>query len=376
MNNEFINNELQEFIQDRISFLKKLFVNKSLIWINKNIKYDYYNRENILKEKDFNTMIIGLNNLKKFGEKEISLFCNFIDYSYTPIPIIRGLLPDITIPSMNKEDGLVKYYIKYNPKSNSIFVTFRGTKTFWEIINGLKFYRVPFDLINKEKHKFFEWRRNIINKKNFDQMRVPMFDDDDIEIHKGFLDEADLIYNNFIDTLSCIINPKRKVKIILTGHSLGGVLATIIGIYLAHFFQDEIKANNLEISLVNVNMPPVGNKNFNLLIPFLKIKNYVRIYNYQDFVPYYGYYGTWIETKKFRHLDFMLKTGISEADRAKGRSVFSVINKTRVWVKDYGKNLEIFLKKNVIFESEQELKLKYIYHDLFKISPRNKLLFI
>lgn len=369
-----MNNELNQFIEDRISFLQKLFINKSLPWINKNIKYDYYNEENILKEKDFCTMLIGLNNIRKLGEKEISYLCNFIDYSYTPIPIIKSLLPDITIPSINNDDRLVKYYIKFIPKSNSIFVTFRGTKTFWEIINGLKFYRVPFDLVNK--HNFLEWRSKIINRKNFDQMRVPMIDDTDIEIHKGFLDEANLIYQNFIDTLSCILNPKRKVKIILTGHSLGGVLATIIGIYLAHFFQNEIETNNLEVSIVSANMPPIGNKNFNLLIPYLKIKNFVRIYNYQDFVSYYGYFGTWIDNKKFRHLDFMLKSGISEADRSKGRFVFSVINKTRIWARDYGKNLDIFLKKNVTFESEQELKLKYIYHDLFKISLKNKLLFI
>jgi len=361
-----------QFIEDRKKILKSIFEGKSTNWVNENITYDYFSKKNILTEKDFNFIFKGLNNVKKLDQNQVKLLLYFIEYAYTPVSIMKNYFPQIITPTPELEQrGLVKYYLRYDQKSNSVFATFRGTKTFWELLSGLKFYRIPFDILENKDH-FFEWRDKFIKLKEFNPLTVPLLNDKEIEIHKGFLDEANLIYIDFIEKLLRVINPLSKtVKIVLCGHSLGGVLATILGIYLSYKFQNIVEKGRMEISLITANTPPMGNKNFNLLIPYLKIKNYIRLYNYQDFVPFYGYFGTWIENKKFRHLDYMLKKGSSGDKNTDGRFISELIGKTNIWVKDYGKDLDTFLNKE---SNNKDFNMKYIYHDIFKI--KNNVLFI
>lgn len=367
---------LTDFINNRKKLLKEIFPDQSMQWINSNITYDISENENILKNPFFNNTIKVLKNIKNITDKEILKLCLFISYSYITVPVIESIMPEYIIPLSNiDKNGYVKYYIKFLPETNSLFVTFRGTKTFWEVINGLKFYRVSFDLI-KEKDEFFRWRNSFIKKKEFDSTRIPLPNDKEIEIHKGFLDEANSIYEDFITTISPLLNPAKKINIILTGHSLGGVLATIIAIYLGYFLKKAVDKDRVDISIITMNTPPCGNKNFNLQIPYLKIKNFMRFYNYQDFIPYYGYYGTWIESKKFRHLDFMLKSGIYEENDLKGKSIYNTLDKTKILVKDYGKNLDNYLNENIDVNEQKKINKKYLYHDFIKISKKEKLLFI
>lgn len=366
----------EKFIDERKKTLKSIFKNKSVAWIDDNISYYYFKKNNLLNEHKFKSIITGLKN--KLSENDIYWLLLLIEYSYVPIPVITNFFPEVVIPSNNLENrGLVKYYIF--KQKNNIFVTFRGTKTLWETISSLKFYRVKFNLLNKsENEEFITWRNNLIQNNIFNSQRIPMENDDDIEIHKGFLDEANIIYKDVINKISSILNPScKKTQIVLAGHSLGGVMANIIGIYLGYYLRKAVDKNKLAINIVTANTPPIGNKNFNLLIPFLKTQTYVRIYNYQDFVPYYGYYGTWIENKKFRHLDFMLKNGVDANENTDGRFLSEYIGNTKVWVKDYGKNLDLFLKKmHLGKEGESLLNKKYIYHDFFNVIKKNKVLFI
>jgi len=244
-------------------------------------------------------------------------------------------------------------------ENNNIYVTFRGTKTFWEVINALQFYRVKFNLL-QHPSKFLFWKKKFLNNKYFDPLRIPLPSDNDIEIHKGFLDQANIIYIDFVNKIKDI-NIKN---IVLTGHSLGGVLATIIGLYVSHQFP-----NKYNVSIITANMPPIGNKNFNLLIPYLKIKNYIRIYNYQDFIPFYGYYGSWIENKKFRHIDYMLKKGPKNQNNSQNRFSYIDLKNTKILIKDYGKNLDNFLSN-----LSSNINYRYIFHDIFVI--KNKTMYI
>lgn len=367
---------LADFINNRKKLMRDIFPSESMIWINNNINYDIQEPKNILQNQNFMKIVRILKNIKKITTRDIAKICLFISYSYIPSQIVKDLMPTFIIPASNMEsNGLVKYYIKFLPEKNSIFVTFRGTKTFWEAINGLKFYRVSFDLL-KDKFNFFKWRDEFVKKKIFDPFRIPLIDDKEIEVHKGFLDETNSIYKDFIETILPLLKPGKKINIILTGHSLGGVLVTIMGVYLGYFLRIPISNEKVDVSIITLNTPPCGNKNFNLLIPYLKIKNYVRFYNYQDFIPYYGYYGSWIESKKFRHLDFMLKSGINQENDLKDHFIYNVLGKTKIWIKDFGKNIDYFINKNIDSKNEKELKKKYIYHDFVKFSDKDMALFI
>ena len=257
---------------------------------------------------------------------------------------------------------------------NKIFVSFRGTKTFFEALSGIKFYRVPFPIFHpKQKKEFFRWRNKIIKGKEFNQYKTPLEDDLDIELHKGFLDEAIILYNDLAENLERVIEDNKPIELILCGHSLGGVLAHIIGIYLGFYMQDVIKSKKLSIHIITANAPPIGNKNFNLLVPYVGIKNFWRFYNFQDFVPHYGYLGTWIESKKFRHLDFMLKEGVADSYNSIGQKILSKIENTTILVNDFGVHLKDFMDK---IPASVKCNKKYIYHDLFVFDSKKISVFI
>ena len=364
----------EQFIEDRKKTIKSIFKNKSTKWVNDNIIYNFFDKTTKLTDKDFRMILTALKNLKKITPLQIQKMLYWIENSYTPYQIMKKFFPHIIYPTQEiQQRGIVKYFIHKLP-NNNIFVSFRGTKTFWEAINGIKFYRVPFFPILKDKQKFFIWRDSFIKSNQFEQLRIPLPNDKDIEIHKGFLDEANIIYADFIKNISSIVNSKtNNLNFILCGHSLGGVLAQIIGMYFSHYFSNEINNGKISISIITANMPPIGNKNFNLLIPYFNIKNYIRLYNYQDFVPYYGYLGSWIERKRFRHIDYMLKDGISDQESSTSRTIITKLQNTNIYVRDFGKNLEKFLADA---DNKNEFNYKYIYHDIIRITPTNKLIFI
>ena len=362
-----------QYLENRKKLLKDAFKGKSIQWINANIIYNFFEKSLLLSEKDFTHISKFIKNTNIACPKTFIQLLTWIDYSYTSPLLMKQYYPKIISPTQQAEKrDLVKYYI--HQQKNDIFVTFRGTKTFWEGVSGIKFYRVPFFLLNKnETTNFFKWRNMKIKGREFNGMRVPMLEDKEIEVHKGFLDEAQLIYADCVRNIRLVINPRQKTHIYLCGHSLGGVLAQIVGIYLAYYLQESVKKGNINIHIVSANSPPIGNKNFNLLMPYLNIKSFIRFYNYQDFIPYYGYLGSWIENKKFRHFDYMLETGISGEENTEGRMVKTKVNGMQVFVKDFGKHLAEFLNP-LEKEKDVKLSLKYIYHDFFAINK--KVLFI
>jgi hypothetical protein len=352
----------------KIKFLKSIFDGKGEKWINDNIIY-----QTKLSKNDFKQILKALNANKYPNISEYYKIFFWITYSYLTIPNVKYYIPNIILPINSSSTDLSKYYMYFmNP--NKIFISFRGTKTFFEALSGIKFYRVNFPIFQpKQKKEFIEWRNKIIKGKQFNPYKTPLLDDHDIELHKGFLDEAIGLYNDLAENLEKVIEDKKPIEIILSGHSLGGVLAHIIGIYLGFYMQDVIKAKKLSIHIITANAPPIGNKNFNLLVPYVGIKNFWRFYNYQDFVPYYGYLGTWIESKKFRHLDFMLKEGVADSYNSLGQKFITKIENTKILVNDFGIHLKDFL--NNIPESIK-LNKKYIFHDLFVLDAKKKSVFI
>ena len=354
--------------ETKINFLKSIFDGKGEKWINDNIIY-----QTKLTPNDFKQILTALHANKYPNISEYYKIFFWIAYSYLTIPNVQHYIPNIILPVNSGSSDLAKYYM-YHMQPNKFFVSFRGTKTFFEALSGIKFYRVPFPMFQpKQKKEFIEWRNSIIKGKQFNSYKTPMSDDLDIELHKGFLDEAIGLYNDLAENLEKLIIDKKPIEIILCGHSLGGVLAHIIGVYLGFYMQDVVKAKRLSIHIITANAPPIGNKNFNLLVPYVGIKNFWRFYNFQDFVPHYGYLGTWIESKKFRHLDFMLKEGVADSYNSIGRKILTKIGDTRILVNDFGVNLKDFLDK---IPASVKLNNKYIFHDLFVLDSNKKSVFI
>jgi triacylglycerol lipase len=153
-----------------------------------------------------------------------------------------------------------KYHSFYNPindtsgfwhiKDKVLFITFRGTVNLKDFIFDFLFFKktIPYD-----------------NQKS------------DIKVHEGFL----LKYKGVIrDYIQRIVKKHKSIKnIIVTGHSLGGAIATLCAIDLQYNF------TNKHIECITFASPRVGNQafvdSFNKRISFL-----IRVKNDNDFIPH------------------------------------------------------------------------------------------
>lgn len=106
--------------------------------------------------------------------------------------------------------------------------------------------------------------------------------------HQGFLTEATLLYEELLQEISTLFKNRNPQNIVITGHSLGGALATHISFWLQeHFFCNFSNFTNFETYTFGT--PRIGNhvaiSNLCIyanmcdhLIPFI-------INNVEDFVP-------------------------------------------------------------------------------------------
>ena len=155
------------------------------------------------------------------------------------------------IYNVNNSKGLNGYHIKKNYEN---FLVFRGTEYCRkDIFTDLKFFKTS-----------------------------PYYDSE-IKVHSGF-------YN-------CYINDKTYLKIrehcktlyslVITGHSLGGAIATLCAFDLAK------KYPYLKIKVITFGSPRVGNKKFMEIYNSLENINHYRYETHLDPVtkiPYFGYY--------------------------------------------------------------------------------------
>jgi hypothetical protein len=266
----------------------------------------------------------------------------------------------------SKDYDKSKYYITYNKKHNNIIVAFRGTNYVSNVISGIQYYRTNFDFISEnEKDKFITWRnKNIYNNKYFDPLTVPLKDDIDIEIHKGYYNVSVIMLQQLMDDLFKIIK-NQKTNIVFVGHSMGiigNIISLLFKIKLEQYKILENNLNKIKIFNVTVNAPTIGNKNYNLLKFYYGIEKTIQFYNYQDKLINYGYHDTFFDKKKIRHTEYMLK-GIN-----------AEINKKFYINLNYGKNLEEIYRK---LKDDNKIVNKILfYHSFFKIDGNKKLLYI
>ena len=342
----------KDYLTLRKDNLENLF-KKNIKWINENIYYD--NLKTFKSEKNYLKNFNSKHNLSDKIKKEL---ISLSDIPYIPYQDIKRVYSNVLFPMSVINENLVKYVIF--EENDTLTVIFRGTKTWGEMISNIKFYRVPFEgLDENDKKKFFNWRDKFINHSLLDKKRIPLKKNKNIEIHKGFQDEAFSVIFDIFNHL----NPNIK-NINLIGHSLGGVIGTISAIMLKKNYP------KLTVNLVTIASPPVGSKNFNLLMIYYGVNSITRIFNYQDFIPHYGYYGSWIESKKFRHLDFMLIDGYHPEEEYHHYAKIFQLGKTKLRIYDLGKKMEKWLG-----DETQDMNMKYIVHDVYKVD-NSKAIFV
>jgi hypothetical protein len=259
-----------------------------------------------------------------------------------------------------------KYYIIYNKLHDKIIFVFRGTSYISNAIKGLKYYRKNYDFLTEnEKKQFIKWRnKNIYTNKFLNKKKIPLKDDTEIEIHKGFYDESLNLLNEVINDILLIVKNK-KTEIIFMGHSMG-ILSNMISLMIKIKLSRYVVFNNFLTSIkfynITINSPTIGNKNYNLLKFYYGINKTFQFYNNQDNFVKYGYNMTFFGNKKIRHTSYMLKNNDI------------VINNNYYISIDYGKNIEKIYDK---LKKKDKIKNDIIfYHSYFKLPYLKKLMFI
>lgn len=201
------------------------------------------------------------NMFKKHESYELLLNCN------TDVQTKVNTTIDTIIDTMDSEPifyDSIKFlreshgYIIW--KSNTIYVTFRGSNDLYDILNSL------------------DIRPTYIN---------------DARIHTGFLCQFNTLKDKITLDLKEIINKNPIERIIFAGHSKGGSLAAIAATYYGAIFA------NLHITCHTIGSPMIGDINF--IKCFLNnVDDYIRLELEDDLIPK-------IQINDFVHLPYSIK---------------------------------------------------------------------
>jgi hypothetical protein len=196
-----------------------------------------------------------------------------------------------------------------------------------------------------------------------------------IEVHQGFADSFKMFENEINNTFS-IDEMSKYDKIILTGHSLGGALATIMYAYLT----DQGLKNKL--IAYTFGSPAVGNKQFSQKYDLQG--NFYRVRNDRDIIPFASYFAFLLEDNILNELDntlnqvMLFSTSLDERrvksleerqlikdGKHKHKAVFKKIKKGFVWILDAAVGaLKAAINEDYIYRHIGEM---IVYHDGFRI---------
>jgi len=135
-------------------------------------------------------------------------------------------------------------YVTYNSVSGTIVVAFRGT-------NGL-----PTSPGFRSMKSFHNWQTNL----DFHQVS---YCDDDVgaKVHDGFMSSYSTLAAQVRSSVSALLKSFPKARVLVTGHSLGGALATLCAADLKMGLGDQL-ADPDQVLLYTFGSPRVGNAEF------------------------------------------------------------------------------------------------------------------
>jgi len=128
-------------------------------------------------------------------------------------------------------------------------------------------------------------------KSEFERLRssennVASTDEEKPQVHSGFLRAYKSTRKRVIDTVeqAISVSPEKEWRVYVTGHSLGGALATLMSYELATYYQKRKDiAKDVKVKMYNFGSPRVGNaafaKNYDDTVP-----ESWRIYNSKDVI--------------------------------------------------------------------------------------------
>lgn len=190
-------------------------------------------------------------------------------------------------PALNKKLGNIRYYVDKKTDAECIVVN--------EVHEENRLH-IVFKGTDSKK----DWKQNL------EFIPIPIVQGrEDLRVHKGFYEQymglKNLLEKELV-TFHEQCSHKKQKEIIISGHSLGGALAMICGIFLCK--PNTAKClNNPVLKIVTIGSPRVICSNlcewFNL---YLK-KSTTRIVNHKDSVPHYPPSGPLMQ---YQHPDSVL----------------------------------------------------------------------
>ena len=143
-------------------------------------------------------------------------------------------------------------YVGYNSRDNEVVLAFRGT-------NGAD---------------FLNWMTNIV------YYRVQYADVPNTQVHSGFYTAYNAVSNSIINSLAALLKQYPSASLMITGHSLGGALAT----FAALDIKRRINPSN-KINFYSFGSPRTGNQAFtDYIMSLFPAGGYQRVTHYTDMV--------------------------------------------------------------------------------------------
>ena len=178
-------------------------------------------------------------------------YCNLDTINCYDYPYCDGSILDFEY-----ENGGSKVIGGYLPQDNQIFISYRGSENIQNWINNVEF------------------------------RKINPYENSSISVERGFYNELQYTKDSVLDNLSDLIIKYNTVNLLITGHSAGAALSTL----LTYDLFTEIDINNiLNISLITFGSPRVGNlmfvDSFNYYSSLHQIYN-IRVTHYRDIVPH------------------------------------------------------------------------------------------
>jgi len=178
-----------------------------------------------------------------------STYCLNEESKYKNWECITCTKNNIYIDLLSQYNELVVF--GYNTDYKQIFISFRGSTNIPNWINNIKFTQIqPYNNTN-------------------------------ISVEKGFYNIFKNLKDEVIDTLNNIKLKYKTEKILITGHSLGGALSTLLAFEMLYINNYNVN----DIILITFGSPRVGNEEFITLINNYHIYSN-RITHYYDIVPH------------------------------------------------------------------------------------------
>ena len=256
MNLYKINKYLKKFNDTNNYILKKTYSKKIFFYLkgghpNSFLENIQINSLNSLKESnhkyiDFNNKYF--NKLKYFSQKMSYLTCVLSQIVYKDM-IVKEIASEIQLKINDHSETLscisiknINFMIVYDSDNKVLFIVFKGTDSIENVRTVMNISYVNTDIFPGKIHAGF---------------------------YEGYMQIRDVLFN----LINKILNTYDIIHIVLTGHSIGGVFASLCAIDFKknlNFFKQQF--SNIDISVYTFGSPKVGDKtfkiNYDLLVPY------------------------------------------------------------------------------------------------------------